>query len=241
MPNVQRSSDVVEVVAERAIAFGIGGVISLALGGLFVYYRGVLMTLGFLLLAFGVAAVSYAIWVALQVRKVQHVNAPCPYCNHRNVLTAAPEKDFTCDRCHRLIPVQDGRFLKVFQVRCGFCNELNYYSEKSVGLICENCDRVIPIANGDGNAPVKSFGAFARQDDDRPYDLVLIASGHKGEELVACLQSMLALNRNQVKQMLTELPVTLLSGVPKRKAEMLAAQIAVHEGAAEVVETAVNA
>jgi len=199
-----------------------------------------LMTLGFLLLAFGFVSVSYAIWVALQVRKVVHIKAECPYCQGKNVLTAAPESDFTCTHCHRSIPVVDGRFLKVFQVRCGFCNELAYYSEKSVGLICENCDRVIPIATEDGAAPAKNFGAFARKDDDRPYDLVLLAPGHKGEELVACLQSMLALNRNQVKQMLTELPVTLLSGVPKRKADMLAAQIAMHDGAADVVETAVG-
>jgi len=237
MPNVQRSSDVVEGFAEKALMAGIGGLVSLGLGALFVYYRGMLTILGYLLLAFGAGLVAYAVYEAVRIRKVRHVSAECPFCRGKNVLTEAPQKDFTCRLCHRLIPVVEGRFLKVFQVRCGFCNELNFYSEKSVGLICESCDRVIPIATGDGEAPVKAFATYARQDDDRPYDLILIANGAKTEELVACLQQMLALNRNQVKQMLMELPVTLLSGIPKRKAEMLAAQITLHDGAADVRET----
>jgi hypothetical protein len=49
---------------------------------------------------------------------------------------------------------------------------------------------------------------------------------------------MLALNRNQVKQMLEELPVTLLTGIPRRKAEMLKAQLTIHDGIAEMVPIA---
>jgi hypothetical protein len=76
--------------------------------------------------------------------------------------------------------------------------------------------------------------AFAVVDDDNLYELILIAHGHKTEELINALQHMLALNRNQVKQMLTELPVTLLTGIPRRKAEMLTAQLSIHEGLAEM-------
>jgi hypothetical protein len=36
-----------------------------------------------------------------------------------------------------------------------------------------------------------------------------------------------------VKQMLDELPVTLLTGITRRKAEMLKAQISIHDGQTE--------
>ena len=44
---------------------------------------------------------------------------------------------------------------------------------------------------------------------------------------------MLAMNRNQVKQMLEEAPVVLLTGIPKKKAELLKAQIEMHHGKAD--------
>ncbi|MFX9012007.1 hypothetical protein ABTN18_19845, partial [Acinetobacter baumannii] len=59
-------------------------------------------------------------------------------------------------------------------------------------------------------------------------------SGPKTEEMIDCLQHMLALNRNQVKQMFDELPVTLLTGIPKKKAELLSAQISSHGGTADI-------
>jgi hypothetical protein len=149
-------------------------------------------------------------------------------------LTETPTADFTCIDCHRLIPIRDGKALSVQSVRCGFCNELNYYSEKTDFLLCESCNHEIPIAHEEGYVPKKHSTAYAVQDDDRLYELVLIAHGHKTEELVNCLQHMLALNRNQVKQMLTELPVTLLTGIPKKKAELLKAQLTSHEAAADM-------
>ncbi len=74
---------------------------------------------------------------------------------------------------------------------------------------------------------------FAVVDDDDMYELVLTGAGHKEEELIQVLQQMLALNRNQVKQMLEEIPVTLLTGINRRKAELLKAQITVHDGQVE--------
>ena len=62
---------------------------------------------------------------------------------------------------------------------------------------------------------------------------MLISYGHKTEEVINTLQHMLALNRNQVKAMLEDLPVTLLTGIPRKKAEMLKAQLATHDAAAD--------
>ncbi len=236
MPQAQRSSDVVEIHAEHAIMAGIGGLIGVALGGVMIRYQGMLIGLGWTLLILGVASISYAIYCALQVRKVTSFDYECPYCHAHNKLLEPATGDFSCVACHRLIPFADGAIVKVFQVRCGFCHELNWYSEKSHGLICENCDREIPIATADNAVRAQSFHAYSRHDDDKLYDLVLIASGHKTEQLIACLQSMLALNRNQVKDILGNLPQTLLTGIPRKKAEMLVGQLAVHDGAAEFIE-----
>jgi ribosomal protein S27E len=228
----ERSSDVIEQQSAKALGFGIEGIVALAVGAMFVYYGGMGIGLGIVLTLAGLAGIGYAVYIGTQTRKVPKFRLTCPYCSNVNVLTAQPERDFSCTGCHRMIGVVDGRMLRVFQVRCGFCNHLNYYSEKSTGLICEECDRVIPIAT-DAAPKADAFRTFAQHDDDQQYELILLSYGHKTEEVISCLQHMLALNRNQVKDMLGQLPVTLLTGIPRKKAEMLSAQLASHEAAAE--------
>jgi hypothetical protein len=236
MSQPQRSSDIIETHSEHALAYSLGGLVSLALGFLLWRYQGEgwFVGLALVLMAGGVGAIIYGIYCATQIRKVQSNNVLCPYCKYTNKLTEPPMHDISCRSCNRMIPIEEGRILRVMQVRCGYCNELNYYSEKNVVLICENCDHEIPIAQGDGTMPTKTVSTFAAKDDDALYELVLVThSGHKTEDLIGALQHMLALNRNQVKDMLTDLPVTLLTGIPRRKAEMLKAQLSMHEAAAE--------
>jgi hypothetical protein len=231
----QRSSDIVEVHSERALMSGLGGLVALAVAGILFRFRGDGAMIGLIgiLGVGGIAAVAYAIYCALQIRKVQSVSVTCCYCSAQNQLTEQPDRDFTCQHCHRLIPVQDGQVLPVSQVRCGYCNELNYYSAKTDVLLCEQCNREVPIAVDEGRERKTLPKGFAVQDDENLYELVLVAHGHKTEELISTLQHMLALNRNQVKQMLEELPVTLLTGITRRKAEMLQAQLHVSDAAAE--------
>lgn len=231
--STQRSSDVVEIHSARALSFGLSGLIAVALGALFVFYQSMFVGLGWLFIAGGGAAILYGIYCALQVRKVTYVKLVCPYCSASNSLTEQPEHDFNCISCHRMIPFRNGAVQPVYQVRCGFCNHLNYYNDASVGLICESCDREIPIAVAEGVEQKKFFQAYTHKDDDALYELILVSSGNKTEEVINTLQHMLALNRNQVKQMLDELPVTLLTGIPRRKAEMLKAQLALHDATAE--------
>ncbi len=236
MPQVQRSSDIVEMHSEKALSYAFGGVVALVIAGLLLAYRGsgMYVPLAIIFLAMGVAAVGYGAYCALQVRKVASIVASCPYCQGTNRLTETPSADFTCSECHRLVPVKDGQILSVQQVRCGYCNELNYFSEKTDVLLCEQCNHEIPIAHDEGHVSKKSFAAnFAVTTDDNLYELILIAHGHKTEDLISCLQHMLALNRNQVKQLLSELPVTLLTGIPRKKAELLKAQLTMHEALAD--------
>jgi hypothetical protein len=196
--------------------------------------EGMFLPLAIIILLIGLSCFGYGAYCAYQIRHVKYEMRECPFCKAQNALDGAPEADFLCAECHRLIPVEDGQVIPVEQVRCGYCNALNYYSAKTDVLLCESCNHEIPIAREEGYVPKKQLAAgFAVEEDDRPYELILVAHGNKNEELIDCLQHMLALNRNQVKQMLTELPVTLLTGIPKKKAELLRAQLSIHDGAAE--------
>jgi hypothetical protein len=231
-----RRSDVIESIGEKSLTYGVGGIFGLALGGLLYYYRGdgYLIGLAWLLLLAGGGLFVLAVYAASRAPKVESHDVQCPYCSTVNVLTEPPMSDFTCTSCHRVIPVEDGVVLPVFQVRCGYCNELNFYSQKNQVLICEKCDHEIPIATEEGKPQKHVAKAYAVSDDERLYELVLVSAGqHKQEDLISALQHMLALNRGQVKQLLEEVPATLLTGITRKKAEMLQAQLAIHEGAAE--------
>lgn len=236
MPRVQRASDVIEIHSERAIYYGVPGLAFAIASGLLLYYRGqsqMFVPLGYLCGVFATVGIVGALYTGLQTRKVVGKPVQCPFCEKVNELIGDPDEDFNCVKCNRMIPIQDGKVLSVSQVRCGFCNELNYFSEKTEALLCEKCNREIPIARDD-NSPKKVIpSGFAVVDDEAYYELVLTGQGHKEEELINALQHMLALNRNQVKQMLSELPVTLLTGITRRKAEMLKAQLSIYEGEVE--------
>lgn len=233
----ERSSDVVENFASNALMISLGSLGAIALGALFVSYRSMFMILGILLILMGVAGLVYAVKLTRQIKGVSSNDLTCPYCAAKNYYTEAPKESVTCAECSRLIPIFEGRILKVSQVRCGYCRHLNYYNEHSVGLICENCNREIPIATDSGELASAAFKKFVVTDDTAVYDLVLKDAGPKDEEVISVLQSMLALNRNQVKQMLEETPVVLLTGIPKMKAEMLCAQLTAHDAVASFNET----
>ena len=237
MPRVPRASDVIEIFSERSISYAFAGIVSLAIAGLLWRYRGdgMLSGLAITLMVAGVGCIIFAIFCGLQVRKVTTHDLKCPYCESPNVLVAAPTEDLPCTTCNRMIPVIDGKTVPVSQVRCGFCNELNFYSEKTEVLLCESCNHEIPIAHDESGAPRKTIpAAFVVVDDEAMYELQLTGHGkHKEEELIGALQHILALNRGQVKQMLAELPVTVLTGITRKKAEMLKAQLGLYEGEVE--------
>lgn len=231
----ERKSDILEVHGEKGVSFGIGGIVAAAFGILLLKYRGdgYLVGLAWILILAGIAGIIFALVQIFQAKKVDGISLECVYCHVTNEFTEFPSDDFRCSSCNRLIPVLDGKIIEVQQVRCGYCNTLNYYSEKNEVLICEECDHEIPLASADGTVK-HVLRAYAVTDDDRLYELILTGTGHKNEELIASLQHTLALNRNQVKQMLGELPVTILTGITRKKAEMLSAQLSLHEGATEM-------
>lgn len=237
MSDIERSSNIREEKAQRAFMSIVPGVIGLVFAiVLFFYATGWTLGLRWVLLAFSVAAIGYGLWQLTEMRKIATYDIICPFCKDKNTFSEEPRHDVRCNHCNRDIPVLDGRMLKVFEVRCGFCSALNWYSEKSTGLICEECDRVIPISTDEGAASA-AMSTYARHDDNTPYSLTLIDAGLKREEMIPVLQKMLALNRNQVKKIIEETPMVLLQGVPRKKAELLAAQITAHGGQADASPT----
>lgn len=224
MSDVQRSSDLVEQASAKALAALAGGIVCLGLGAVFFAWAGPSMVglAGVLLLA-GTVLTIYGIVEVVKAKKVSSVKVPCPYCDAANFLIEQPNQDFSCRTCFRMIPVENGQILQVNSVRCGFCNALNYWSARSFGLICEECSHAIPIAGLEGGA--KRIETFATVSDSNTYDLVLQSIDRPSEELIACLQHMLALNRNQVKEIFDQLPSMLLTGIPRMKANTLVAQL----------------
>ena len=239
MAGSERSSNLREEYALRAFISIVPGLIALTISiVLFVYnsrYSDTRYTVGlqWVLLVLSVAAIGYGVSQLMQMRKIASFDVECPFCKAKNRFTTQPTHDVRCDRCNRDIPIVDGRTLRVFEVRCGFCSTLNWYSEKSTGLICEECDREIPIAVGDERDASPAMHAYSRHDDATRYNLVLVDPGPRREEIIPVLQKMLALNRNQVKEIMDDVPMTVLHGVPKKKAELMASEITASGGRAD--------
>ncbi|MBS1717950.1 MAG: hypothetical protein JSS72_09500 [Armatimonadetes bacterium] len=236
MPRVEKRRDVIEIHWENALIYGFGGIFFFLMCGMLFHYRGegTFIPLAWVLLIIGLACFGYGVKRAIMVREVTSQEYTCPYCEKVTELTKVAEADFTCEHCNRIIPIVDGEIIDVFTVNCGFCGHPNYYSDKTEFLICEFCDRQIPITRSDGSVPTVQLPSYyAVQEDNSLYELVLVDHGPRVEELTDCLQHMLSINRNQVKQMLGDLPVTLLTGISRRKAEMLQAQILMHDGEAQ--------
>lgn len=234
MARVEKTSDVVEIHWENAISYGIGGLFFFFLVWLLVRYQGngITLPLASVCGIIGLGLFGYGVKRAYLVRTVKSYAYTCPYCEGITELTAIANTDFSCIDCHRMIPIVDGDVIPIHQVRCGYCNELNFYSDKTEFLVCESCNHEIPISTeGSGRAAPK-FMAIV--EDNSLYELSLTGYGAtKAEELIDCLQHMLAMNRGQVKNLLADLPATLMTGIPRRKAEMLQAQLSMHDAVAE--------
>lgn len=233
---IQRYSDVIESLSEKAFYFIGGGVLLGPVAFLLLRYKGdgMFLGLGWILTLIAVGLIGFGVYVLSQTTKVKSFSVDCPICYETNELIEKPENDdITCVACNHRIPIQNGKVIPVSQVSCGFCKALNYYSDKTDLLICESCNREIPIFQEEGKPTKQLPKGYAIVDDHALYELVLVEGSKQNEELVKTIQSMLALNRNQVRDILDDLPQSLLQGINHTKAEMLAAQVMIHGGKCE--------
>jgi hypothetical protein len=236
-----KRSEIIETQWEKAITWGGLGIASFLIGllimkygtGWFQYgkFQGVDFTAaGYPFLVASPVLLIVAALKAMGGRHVSTYTASCPYCGHDTEFTAQPQDDFTCEDCHRRVPVLNGNVLDVSGVRCGFCGALNFLSDKTKVLICEECDREIPLLDAQTGEMRHVIKGFARVDDDRLYELFLTDIGKDREALILSVQHMFAMTRNQVKETLEKMPASLIKGINRRKAEMLSAQIEANGG-----------
>lgn len=244
-PPPLRRSDVIEGQWEKAITWAVFGVLALIIGLLLYFYNDNWFEFGkFKGLDIRVASYPFLVIGALLMlysasrvaggKRVKTFIASCPYCGYDAEFAEEPLSDFICEECARRVPVDNGKVLDVTGVRCGFCGSLNFMSEKTKVLICEECDREIPLLDPNTGEMRHVAKGFARIDDSTVYDLVLVKVGRDKEPLINSLQHILAMTRNQVKDMLDSLPATLMTGINRRKAEMLRSQIEANEGQTEL-------
>lgn len=249
MPEPVRRSDVTEIHWENVITWGVLSILCLLVGMFFLRFgeNWVVIDLpfwkfgGFDLQGLGIPFLAaapllmlYALYRAIASRYEGSYVAECPYCHEPNEFTSKPDDDFTCMHCDRRVAVKEGKILDVMAVSCGFCGGVNYLTDKTAVLICEQCGREIPLLDPETGEMRHVPKGFARVDDTSLYELVLVDVGRDREAVITSLQHMLALTRNQVKDMLEDLPVSLLTGINRRKAELLKAQLEASGATAEM-------
>jgi len=115
MAKVHRSTDLIELIAERALFCVFGGAFIIAFAFILLKFRGdgLFVPLGWLLALVGAALLATAVYSMFQVRKVTSVDVACPFCEAVNPLLEAPVDDFSCVACHRMIPIKDGVVMEV--------------------------------------------------------------------------------------------------------------------------------
>jgi hypothetical protein len=226
----KRAEDVRETYGERVLLFGVPGIIALGLGAVMISYQGMLVGLGYVLAIGGAGAIMFSLYNLFRLRSVDSIVQVCPYCQASNHLTEAPGDGYTCAECHRVVPMDDGRVLAIKTVTCGGCGASNFYSDRTTRLLCEGCGKEVALATQEASGPF--FAVPKGPDPDELVQLELISGGPNQEEMIACLEKMLHFNRAQVEDLLGDLPASLFTGIPRHRAEMLAAQISVHGGEA---------
>ena len=146
MDQPTRADDVVEQNTSQAVIAGVVALICLILGGVFISY-GSLAIAGWLLVGIGTALVIFAVVKLVQNKQIPVEKLGCPYCQFQNTLTSKPEKDIMCRSCGRMVPIENGVILPTYHIKCESCAKENFFSRRTIKLICEECGKEINLDN----------------------------------------------------------------------------------------------
>jgi DNA-directed RNA polymerase subunit RPC12/RpoP len=135
-----------ESVAQATIG-GIVGLIFAILAGVVFAYSGGSAPFVWVSAVIAAGCIGFAIYKFIQLSNIETTPAPCSYCKRINTLVGGIEKDFVCQHCNRLVPVQDGKIMPVLPIECEHCNAKNFFSMRSIKLICDACGRDIKLEN----------------------------------------------------------------------------------------------
>lgn len=211
MDEPTKRSNELEQAMSKILVVGGGGVLGLFLGWLVVKYGDWFQHIGWLLVIGGGLALLYALYGYLQTRSIPSFPVTCPYCNQDTEFTAPPARDFACDHCMKLVQIENGKVVDAKQIKCPNCGSMQRISARATTGICEECNREMNISKAQRVVAV---------DENAPHELVLTGVGRHPDRVIMILESMLSLNRLDVKKLLETLPIVLFTNVTKRKAEM---------------------
>lgn len=222
MEEPAKRSDILEREYTQALILGGVGLASLLLMALFLRYGGMLYSLSWLFLLVWLGTWSYAGWRLFQTRSVPAYPITCPFCNQDTAFVSPPNSDFTCEHCMKRVPMENGRVLEIVAVKCSHCGSVQQVSSRAAVAICEQCNHEIMVSR----MKRASTPFTAPADDDKTrYDLYLISVGRDPEPVIHSLQSLLTLNRPDVKKLLEALPMVLLTNLTKPKGDALQRQL----------------
>lgn len=218
-----KRSDILEREYSQALILGGVGLVSLLLMALFFRYGGMFTPLAWLFLVAWLGMWGYAGWRLYQTRSVPSHPITCPFCNQDVIFVSPPNSDFTCEHCMKRVPMENGRILEIVAVKCPHCGSVQQLSSRAAVAICEQCNHEIMVSRMKRAA--SPFSAPS-QDDATRYDLYLISVGRDPEPVIHALQSLLTLNRPDVKKLIEALPMALLTNLTKPKGDALQRQLA---------------
>ncbi|MCC6687113.1 MAG: hypothetical protein IT205_09005 [Fimbriimonadaceae bacterium] len=146
MDQPTRADDVVEQNTSQAVIAGVLAALCLILGIVFIAY-GSLSLAGWVLVTIGLALTVFAAFRLIQNKQIPIEKLGCPYCQFQNTLTAKPEKDIMCRSCGRMIPIENGVILPTYHIKCKECGKDNFFSRRTIKLICEDCGKEVNLDN----------------------------------------------------------------------------------------------
>ncbi len=150
-------------------------------------------------------------------RSVKTARVECPFCGADNGVVGDLTDDFHCEKCDRVLQVEDGKLVPIRSIVCTVCKAEHKVSVKATAYTCDNCGRTLRLT--DPNNPT----AVVAENSDvlRNYDVLLTGIGRQEAEVAMALQSILVCNLPDARKEMQTLPLTILRNVPDRKADAL--------------------
>lgn len=229
----------------RLLIATMGGLFTIGFGMLFINYRSMFVTLGWILVAIGVISLTYGIVTVISLQRIRTVDVVCPFCRKSTGLTGEPDRDFRCQHCQRMVPIENGRPMSVSTVNCPSCQKTNFYHARVTHLACESCGKDIPISTGDsmpgmpmGGVPVVGAAPAPEQDngfEPGPFRVVLTGIGAHLDDLADYIKDRHHISTREVDEMLLQLPWVVFNGVSESAAHEAKAAIESRGGSAEVL------
>jgi ribosomal protein L7/L12 len=142
------------------------------------------------------------------------VSAHCPYCGGATEFPEYPTEDYTCEKCHRRVYFENGKMVEAKDVECTVCKAVHKVAVTAKSYTCDRCNRTLRLDD-----PTKGVVATAETTVGQAFDVVLTEVGRNTTGVAMALQNVLVCNLPEARRQMQDLPLTIVKGVPERKAD----------------------